>query len=63
MCSMTKQEYLATAARQADRLASNNPGAAIPVAPDVADFMGAFHDDAIPEEDLDDALTPEEMGE
>jgi hypothetical protein len=61
MCAITKDEYVKTAAMQADKQAASHPGASIPVAPEVADYMGAFREDAVSEADLDDALTFEEM--
>lgn len=48
---MTEEDTLRAAADQAGRVAS--AGAPVPVDPDVADFMGAFEDDAI---DFADAL-------
>lgn len=54
---MTDKEYLANAATTVLLQAAQTPGAAIPVDPDVADFMGAFKEEAlIPQDMLDDAL-------
>ena len=45
-------EYLEAAARNVEQQAMENPGFGIPVDPDVADYMGAFHSD----EDMGDVL-------
>jgi hypothetical protein len=45
-------EYLEAAAQKVEQQAMDNPGMGIPVDPDVADYMGAFHSD----EDLGDVL-------
>ena len=53
-------EYLEAAAQKVEQQAMDNPGMGIPVDPDVADYMGAFHGD----EDLGDVLeggTSEEL--
>ena len=63
MCAITKDEYLTAAAKQADNQAAANPGAAIPVAPEVADHMGAFRADAVAAEALDDALTAADLAQ
>ena len=38
-------DYLEAAAKEVEQQAMDNPGMGIPVDPDVADFMGAFHSD------------------
>ena len=48
-------EYLEDAAQKVEQQAMDNPGLGIPVDPDVADYMGAFHSD----EDLGDVLEGE----
>lgn len=45
-------EYLEAAAQKVEQQAMDNPGLGIPVDPDVADYMGAFHSD----EDMGDVL-------
>lgn len=50
---MTKEDILRAAASQVDRLAS--AGLVVSVDPDVAEFMGAFEDDALSVEDALDA--------
>lgn len=46
---MTKKDILKAASAQVDRLAS--AGLVVSVDPDVAEFMGAFEDDALSVED------------
>ena len=54
---MKHKEYLAAAARAAAEQIVNDPGLYIPLDPDVADYMGAFTEDAITLADLiEDAL-------
>lgn len=54
---MKEQEYLRAAADAVTEQAFDNPGFGIPVDPDVADYMGAFTEDAVALADLmDDAL-------
>ena len=54
---MQHKEYLAAAARAAAEQLSDDPGLYIPLDPDVADFMGAFNEDAIALADMiEDAL-------
>lgn len=54
---MRHKEYLAAAARAAAEQLSADPGLYIPLDPDVADFMGAFNEDAIALADMiEDAL-------
>ncbi|MDL2210247.1 hypothetical protein LJC26_05535 [Desulfovibrio sp. OttesenSCG-928-O18] len=54
---MKHKEYLAAAARSAAEQISADPALYIPLDPDVADYMGAFHEDAIMLADLiEDAL-------
>jgi len=54
MDKVTKEEkdYLEAAAREVERQAMENPGVAIPVAPDVAEYMGAASDDSMDETDI-----------
>ena len=44
---MKHKEYLAAAARAAAEQIANNPGLSVPLDSDVADYMGAFTEDAI----------------
>ena len=44
---MKNKEYLAAAAKAAAVQLADNAALHIPLDPDVADFMGAFHEDAI----------------
>lgn len=44
--------YLDAAAADVYRQVEENPGLGIPVDPDVADYMGAFQDDAMDELDV-----------
>lgn len=44
--------YLDAAAAEVYRQAAENPGLGIPVDPDVAEYMGAFEDDAMDELDV-----------
>ncbi len=54
---MQHKEYLAAAARAAAEQLSADPALYIPLDPDVADFMGAFNEDAIALADMiEDAL-------
>ena len=54
---MQHKEYLAAAARAAAEQIITNPGLSVPLDPDVADYMGAFTEDAITLADLiEDAL-------
>jgi len=54
---MRHKEYLAAAARAVAEQITNNPGIYLPLDPDVADYMGAFTEDAITLADLiEDAL-------
>lgn len=55
--SNSQFEYLDAAARQVDIEASENPGAAVEVDPDVAEFLGAFEETGLTlEEALDAAI-------
>lgn len=49
-------DLLLAAARAVDRQAMELPGLGVPVDPEVADFMGAFVEDALSPADLDDEL-------
>lgn len=51
---MPDKEYLLAAATAVDKQITNNPTMLIPVDPDVADFMGAFEENAISREDIED---------
>lgn len=54
---MTNKEYLAAAARSVAEQIAADPSLYVPLDPDVADFMGAFREDAIVLADLiEDAL-------
>jgi hypothetical protein len=46
-------EYLKIAADEIERQALENPDIGIPVDPDVAEFMGAFPEDALTIDDFD----------
>ena len=50
---MEEKEYLLAAARAVDAQASENPNLGIPVDPEVAEFMGAFAEDAISLNDVE----------
>lgn len=55
--SNSQLEYLEAAATQVDIEASDNPGAAVEVDPDVAEFLGAFEETGLTlEEALDAAV-------
>ena len=62
---MQDKKYLAAAARAAAEQIASEPGLYIPLDPDVADFMGAFHEDAIALADMieDALLTIDGQGE
>lgn len=62
---MQHKEYLAAAARAAAEQISNDPALYVPLDPDVADYMGAFTEDAIALADLieDALLTINDQGE
>ncbi|GAB7081892.1 hypothetical protein [Megalodesulfovibrio paquesii] len=49
-----ERDRLLAAARMVDRQASADPAMGVPVDPDVADCMGAFVEDALDLEELDD---------
>ncbi|WP_031484865.1 hypothetical protein [Maridesulfovibrio frigidus] len=49
------KKYLTEQAKQIDVDATENPGAAIEVDPDVAEYMGAFEETALSAEDAEDA--------
>lgn len=50
---MEEKIYLKAAAKAVDAQASENPNLGIPVDPEVAEFMGAFVEDAISLEDIE----------
>jgi hypothetical protein len=54
-------EYLEAAATQVDIEASENPGAAIEVDPDVAEFLGAFEETGLTLEEALDAAALHEL--
>lgn len=54
------KEYLEAAARAVDVQALENPGLGIPVDPEVAEFMGAFQEQAVSLDDLDVMLSDEQ---
>lgn len=62
---MQHKEYLAAAARAAAEQLAADPALYIPLDPDVADYMGAFSEDAIILADLieDALLTISSQGE
>ena len=51
---MNDHEFLKTAAQAVEDQALENPEIAIPVEPEVADFMGAFSDPAIDPDDFEE---------
>lgn len=62
---MQHKDYLAAAARAVAEQLADDPSLHIPLDPDVADFMGAFEDDAFALADVieDALLTVSEQGE
>ena len=56
------EQHLKMAAKAVEALGMASPGRGIPVPPDVAEFMGAFEENAVSLDDFDDSqeLTPEE---
>jgi len=54
-----EKEYLTAAARAVDVQASETPNFGIPVDPEVAEFMGAFQEQAVSLDDLDAMLFDE----
>lgn len=55
-----RQRYFKAAAAMVAKQAAENPDIGIPVAPDVAEYMGAFEESAIALSDLDmDDMEPE----
>ncbi len=61
---MTHKEYLAAAARSAAQQITDDPGLYVPLDPDVADFMGAFREDALELADvIEDGLLTVNQGE
>ena len=53
-------DYLKAAAQQVEQQALDHPGIGIPVDPDVADYMGAFHSDEN-EADILEGIASEEI--
>ena len=61
---MQHKEYLAAAARAAAEQLAADPALYIPLDPDVADFMGAFREDALELADvIEDGLLTVNQGE
>jgi hypothetical protein len=62
---MKDKDYLAAAARVAAEQIADNAALYIPLDPDVADFAGAFHEDALSLADVieDGLFTLNEQGE
>ena len=62
---MHDKEYLTAAANMVGGQLAEEPTLALPLAPDVADFMGAFTEDALTLADLvdDTLLAMNEQGE
>jgi len=59
------KDYLAAAAKAAAEQLADNAALYVPLDPDVADFMGAFHEDALSLADVieDGLFTLNEQGE
>jgi soluble cytochrome b562 len=58
---MKELEYFKAAADAVEKQALENPDIGIPVDPDVADYMGAFEEDAVSLDDvLEAAVDPED---
>ena len=62
---MTDKDYLAAAAKAAAEQLTEDASLSIPLDPDVADFMGAFHEDALALADVtqDSLFTLNDQGE
>ena len=62
---MTHKEYLAAAAKAAVEQLAENPALYVPLDPDVADHMGAFHEEALSLADViaDGLFTLNDQGE
>ena len=56
----TEQEYLKAAASAVKNQAEENPDIGIPVDPDVAEFMGAFEEEAVSLDDVLEAGLPDD---
>ena len=56
----TEQEYLKVAAGAVENQAEENPDIGIPVDPDVAEFMGAFEEQAVSLDDVLEAGLPDD---
>ena len=54
----TEQEYLKSAADAVEAQAEENPDIGIPVDPDVAEYMGAFEEEAVSLGDVLEAELP-----
>jgi len=54
MVHVSDEDILQSAARTVDAQALQDPGLPIPVDPDVAEYMGAFKEEALSPDDLDD---------
>lgn len=55
-----ENDYLKAAAAAVERQALENPDLGIPADPDVAEFMGAFEEQAVSLDDVLDSATPAE---
>jgi hypothetical protein len=62
---MKHKDYLAAAAKAAAEQIADNAALHVPLDPDVADFAGAFHEDALSLADVieDGLFTVNEQGE
>lgn len=58
-----EKEIMDAAARVIEKQAQENPDLSIPVDPDVADHMGAFTEEAISMDDVDNLFTDEGVNE
>ena len=56
----TEQEYLRAAAGAVETQAEENPDIGIPVDPDVAEFMGAFEEEAVSLDDILETSLPDD---
>lgn len=62
---MSDKDYLAAAAKAVAEQLADNAALHVPLDPDVADFMGAFHEDALSLADVieDGLFTMNDQGE
>ena len=56
MNRLTENDYLKSAAAAVEKQVVDNPGLGIPADPDVAEFMGAFEEEAVTLDDVLDSL-------